>query len=1199
MPPHAPIFPLTEFVVLVPVARITAHRHCSDSSSSSRVFSLTASCAPLLIGCVALAMSLDLGGLATVLHNTFNSDNNVRLSAEATLAAFEQQPGSHGLMLELMALPADAVPFEVKQSASLRLKNMYASYGSIRKGDLCKISDLDRQLVQDRILEAVIRQTAPLLRVQLLEVVYHLWPSDSPSQWSTLVPNIIANLQTGMSSSPPDLLRIYGSICTLRIVLKRYQFRDPKARQPVYEIVDQTFPLLLPILQTFAGLSPAQQTEETREICRILCKIFFLSTTLSLPPLLLNDFAKCVPWFDVLIFMLEQPVPGLESIQATGDEALEKLRITPGWRIKKWVAQIFLRIYNRFGRPKMVGEDKKQSKAERAARKAWATQFEAQYTMKVLGTMMNVLKVKTQGGYVTERVVHQSLTYISTSIDSAVHYKTLKPHLPFLIQEVILQQMMLTPADLSLWHQDPHEFIRRSLDLMSEFLDARMAAIGLLNDMIAYRTRDTLQLTINTIEHVFDTYEKAEPSQRNYLLKEGAMRMFGGIKKLMLSKKEFRDGIENMMIRHVLPEFQSQHGFLRARACAVVREYWNLKWKNTDAHVAAVRSCVERLQDPELPVKMDAWSAVSEIVEHEAALEVLKPSLPLIIDAFHTLFDEIGNEAVVGVLETLVERFGEDVTPFALQLVGKLTDLYLNLQQQIMEAGDDYDDDVDEAGSTAYHCLKTIVCVLYAVSKKPELYAQLLAPCCAILDKSINETSIELYEDVLDMISVLIYQPVGGPIPEVMWKYLPQITGSFFTFAGDFLNCMLPVFDTFLSKGAALLNTPQGRPLLEAMYNVAKHILNDPDRLIDSAQACVLIESILANMRGHVDDFILPIVGMSTTRLVSIVEMEEAREAARKKKAAAKAAARKKKGAIKKGKGGAKFLSKDEEEEDEDEEVGEMAALKMGLLDNIGIACHYNPLLFCQILTAQPAEAVNRLFNIWLSYVKAMKNDFDVSKNAVLGLSSLCLIPIATLPEQWRSAMPGVLGVLLNALTEMSKLLAESGDQEQEEDEDEDQALFHDIHEDADVYHPEDGGDADSEDIDDAADGGDEDAPLDFLDDMEEAMLGTNDVDKFVSPLDDIDPFVFFAQSIQSTCTEGTHARRQRRAGRLVGNESACWIQLGHAADPRTSCSSFLLPLLQLCPPRSRASTTSGSRACTCTHTTAKSCCACRSLSLV
>jgi hypothetical protein len=149
-----------------------------------------------------------------------------------------------------------------------------------------------------------------------------------------------------------------------------------------------------------------------------------------------------------------------------------------------------------------------------------------------------------------------------------------------------------------------------------------------------------------------------------------------------------------------------------------------------------------------------------------------------------------------------------------------------------------------------------------------------------------------------------------------------------------------------------------------------------------------------------------------------------------------------------------------------------------------------------------------------------MEDSFDQAKNAVLGLASLALLPLSSVPALWRDAMPTVLGKLMALLQSMSTLLAEQKDDSEPSDAgDRNLATFQDVDEDHDVYHHSENDDDDSIDADEADEGedGDDDGTGAFLDDMEEAMLGNeNDGAKFVSPLDDIDPFVFFMQALET-----------------------------------------------------------------------------------
>jgi hypothetical protein len=80
----------------------------------------------------------------------------------------------------------------------------------------------------------------------------------------------------------------------------------------------------------------------------------------------------------------------------------------------------------------------------------------------------------------------------------------------------------------------------------------------------------------------------------------------------------------------------------------------------------------------------------------------------------------------------------------------------------------------------------------------------------------------------------------------------------------------------------------------------------------------------------------------------------------------------------------------------------------------------------------------------------------------------------------------------------------------------EETAEFHDIDEDKDVYNPVDIDDGEDVDVDEAAADGDEHAPTELLDGLEDALGANPEVKKFESPLDEIDPFIFFAQACQA-----------------------------------------------------------------------------------
>ena len=99
---------------------------------------------------------------------------------------------------------------------------------------------------------------------------------------------------------------------------------------------------------------------------------------------------------------------------------------------------------------------------------------------------MNCLAIKAQGKYITDDVHRLALTYLASSVEMSVTYKVIKPHLDFLVLQVIFPTLCLTSEEARLFNDDPVEFIRKVHDPMEDFTDPRLAATNLLQ--VTYHT---------------------------------------------------------------------------------------------------------------------------------------------------------------------------------------------------------------------------------------------------------------------------------------------------------------------------------------------------------------------------------------------------------------------------------------------------------------------------------------------------------------------------------------------------------------------------------------------------------------------------------------------------------------------------------------------------------------------------------------
>ncbi len=70
-----------------------------------------------------------------------------------------------------------------------------------------------------------------------------------------------------------------------------------------------------------------------------------------------------------------------------------------------------------------------------------------------------------------------------------------------------------------------------------------------------------------------------------------------------------------MLVTHVFPEFHSEHGYLRARACWVVHTFCEVKYKQPENLAKALQMVKHALcTDKELPVRVEAAIALQMLL---------------------------------------------------------------------------------------------------------------------------------------------------------------------------------------------------------------------------------------------------------------------------------------------------------------------------------------------------------------------------------------------------------------------------------------------------------------------------------------------------------------------------------------------------------------------------------------------------------
>ncbi|VAH31490.1 unnamed protein product [Triticum turgidum subsp. durum] len=502
-----------------------------------------------------------------------------------------------------------------------------------------------------------------------------------------------------------------------------------------------------------------------------------------------------------------------------------------------------------------------------------------------------------------------------------------------------------------------------------------------------------------------------------------------------------------MLVQHVFPEFSSHVGHLRAKAAWVAGQYAHITFSDQDNFRKAMHCVISGLRDPELPVRVDSVFALRSFVEACKDLDEIRPILPQL------LMGEVENEDLVFTLETIVDRFGEEMAPYALGLCQSLA------FWRCM-ASSEADDEVEDSGAlAAVGCLRALSTILESISSLPHLFIQIEPTLLPILRRML----------VLEIVSYLtFYSPT---ISLDMWSLWPLMMEALNDWAIDFFENILVPLDNYISRGTEHFVTCKDPDYQQCLWKGLSSVMTDQNMEdSDIVPAPKLIEVFFQNCKGQVDHWVEPYLRLTIDRL----------------------------------------------------RRAEKPYLKSLLVQVIANVFYYNPSLTLAML--HKLGVATEIFNLWfvmLQQVKKsgkrvnFKREHD-KKVCCLGLTSLIGLPANHIPaEALERIFKATLELLVAYKEQVSKrqnaAAADDVDEfdadEEENEEDEDDGEMGVDDEDQDEVnslniqklvqargfqlHDEDDDDDDSDD--------------DFSDDEE-----------LQTPIDEVDPFIFFVGTIQA-----------------------------------------------------------------------------------
>eukprot|EP00002_Diphylleia_rotans_P003233 TRINITY_DN1220_c0_g1_i2.p1 TRINITY_DN1220_c0_g1~~TRINITY_DN1220_c0_g1_i2.p1 ORF type:complete len:204 (-),score=38.23 TRINITY_DN1220_c0_g1_i2:77-688(-) len=189
----------------------------------------------------------------------------------------------------------------------------------------------------------------------------------------------------------------------------------------------------------------------------------------------------------------------------------------PHWKAKKWTANICIRYMSKHGNKKLCNEDERP----------FAKYFMDAYACPLAQSFVQILQNWRAGQYVPNRLLQQCIDFLEPCIDYAQVYKFLKPGLDFIMNDVIFRLMCFSEEDANTWQEDPHEYVRKSFDLMEQYYDPKTAAVNFLLQLVKVRGKDMLDRFMGIVHQNLQAFAQNPNDLARSRAMDGALHSIG------------------------------------------------------------------------------------------------------------------------------------------------------------------------------------------------------------------------------------------------------------------------------------------------------------------------------------------------------------------------------------------------------------------------------------------------------------------------------------------------------------------------------------------------------------------------------------------------------------------------------------------------------------------------------------------------
>ncbi|CCD22585.1 Sxm1p NDAI_0A04280 [Naumovozyma dairenensis CBS 421] len=724
-------------------------------------------------------MSNDEAILACI-GQTMVADAKVIKEAENQLYTFQQQPGFTAYLLA--AINNDTIPETTRLSAVIYFKNkIQRSWGS-KAAD--GIKEDEQQAIKDNLIQTLVKFSENNhIRPHIVEAIKGILDNNDP--WD-LLDTIKQMLTSG------DHQYLYPSIILIHTICKVHRWDMIDKRSYIDNVVEQLFPIIEQLTSQLVNAPDYRSSE----LLYLILKSFKFACLNNFPSYF-KDLKKLNSWIQLHLFICSKPFPKEVLDLDPSDRSLDK-RV----KVNKWGFGNLNRFIHKYSKSTKIITDEL---------------IQYVFTSIIPTILESYFKIIEQWGtgsiWLGEASLYYLVEFLGKCISVDELYPLLQPHIKVIFENLIFLCVCSSDTSVELFDDDPEEYTRRYYDINKESSTADVAASDFIFNL-GHKHPEHLNYILSFANGILGSFSENVNDRQLAYKQEGAM-------KIMSVAFELLDDSSNADIEMVFGKYiyglisQNNYPFLVPRGLETVALYANTF---TDMEVLSKifeAAYTHFLNSDSIPVQVEAADALrSLVVSNPQIHSSIASQVPGIMEKLLKFAKEFEIDIFPEVMEVFVEKFADELTPYATDLAQGLVNQFLQIDQTILEnSNGSYstgDPDLEIQASSMLQTMSTMVMSMSKVS-----LIDIFEPVVKFLQVNAQIAFQSELVDLMDSLA-LSSKLLHGQLTPPIWESFHDLLDSFQTYAMDYFEGFEIFFETIILQGFPT-NQDYVQPFLEIL----------------------------------------------------------------------------------------------------------------------------------------------------------------------------------------------------------------------------------------------------------------------------------------------------------------------------------------------------------------------------------------------